>query len=140
MNPKLLKLLVTLLVIITISGIVAVVIVLNLSGEAKGAEEQTLDKMVENSFTSSEMSTDLKDGSFVRIQFQLITNSKDAKQEVEKREFQLKNLFIKESVQLTSEDFKVGLSTLEEKLKDEMNQLMEDGEIVDVYIINKILQ
>ncbi|MBM7571828.1 flagellar basal body-associated protein FliL [Aquibacillus albus] len=140
MNSKLFKTMLTALILMTISGVVALVVVLNVSGEQQSNKELSLDKMVEYSFTTSEMSTDLKDGSFVRIQFQILTDSKKAKEEMEKREFQLKNLFIKESVQLNEEDFKVGLSGLEEKLKTNMNQLMNDGTITDVYIISKIIQ
>ncbi|WP_186577464.1 flagellar basal body-associated FliL family protein [Aquibacillus kalidii] len=139
MNPKLLKILIAILVAITITGVVAFVLVLNVFGDKKD-EPLSLDKMVEYSFTTEEMNTDLQDGSFVQIQFQFMTDSEKAKKEIEQRSFQIKNEFIKQSVSLTEADFKSGLTELESNLKTKMNELMTEGKIIDVYIINKIIQ
>ncbi|MRH42267.1 flagellar basal body-associated protein FliL [Aquibacillus halophilus] len=140
MNRRLFKILISILVVLTILGVVAFVVVLNVSGEQKRSDVLSLKKMVDYSFTTSEMSTDLKDDSFVRIQFRIITDSKKAKEEIENREFQLKNIFIKESVEMEEEDLQVGLSDLEETIKIKMNELMEDGQIKEVYVIGKIVQ
>ncbi|WP_182199163.1 flagellar basal body-associated FliL family protein [Paraliobacillus salinarum] len=138
MNPKLFKMMIVSLIVITIAGVGAIAYIVVNSNES--SEELSIEKMVEYSHTTEEMNTDLKDGSFVQIQFQLITDSKKAKEEVINRQFQLKNIFIKESVDLTEKDFQEGLSALETKLKDQMNELMDDGQIIDVYIISKIIQ
>ncbi|MCT2534530.1 flagellar basal body-associated protein FliL [Aquibacillus koreensis] len=142
MNPKLLKAMVIVLIIITILGIVALVYVLNMpkDGEAKEPKDLSIDEMIEYSVTTAEMQTDLADGSFVQIQFQIVADSKKGKEEITKREFQVKNLFIKESVELTEKDFKTGISELENKMKTGINGLMEEGNITDVYIISKIIQ
>ncbi|ENH98231.1 flagellar basal body-associated protein FliL [Gracilibacillus halophilus YIM-C55.5] len=137
MNPKLMKILVTALVVITIGGAVALYFVLNNSSES---EAMTIDEMVDYSYTTSEMRTDLEDGSFVLIQFQFVTNSKAAKAEIEKREFQVKNEFIKESVSLTTKDFKENLTNLEEHMQSVMNQKMTEGSITDVLITSKVIQ
>ncbi|WP_246049976.1 flagellar basal body-associated protein FliL [Aquibacillus sediminis] len=138
MSPKLFKVMVSILVVLTIAGVVSLVLILN--GSAKGNGELSLDKKVEYSFTTSEMNTDLKDGSFVRIQFQFMMDSKKAKEEIQKREFQIKNILIKQSVSMTEQDFRGGLTELEEKMKTEINKLMNDGKVEEVYIISKILQ
>lgn len=138
MNPKLFKVMIVSLIVITIAGVGAIAYIVLNSNES--SDELSIEKMVEYSHTTEEMNTDLKDGSFVQIQFQLITDSKKAKEEVINRQFQLKNIFIKESVDLTEKDFQEGLSALETKLKDQMNELMDDGQIIDVYIISKIIQ
>lgn len=140
MNPKLFKAMIISLVSITVIGVVAFVVVLNVSGKGSNDGKLSLDKMVEYSFTTEEMSTDLQDGSFVQIQFQIVTDSKKAKEEIQKRQFQLQNLFIKESVTLNEKDFKSGLSELETNLKTNMNEFMSDGKIIDVYITSKIIQ
>lgn len=140
MNPKLFKAMIISLVSITVIGVVAFVVVLNVSGKGSNDGKLSLDKMVEYSFTTEEMSTDLQDGSFVQIQFQIVTDSKKAKEEIQKRQFQLQNLFIKESVTLNEKDFKSGLSELENNLKTNMNEFMSDGKIIDVYITSKIIQ
>ena len=53
----------------------------------------------------------------MRVQFQIVTNGKNAKEEISQRDFQLKNILIKELATMTEEDFKSGLTDLEEKLK-----------------------
>ncbi|CQR47691.1 flagellar basal body-associated protein FliL [Paraliobacillus sp. PM-2] len=138
MNPKLFKTMMITLVIITVAGIGSIAYIMFNSDKATG--ELSIEDMVEYSYTTEEMNTDLKDGSFVQIQFQLITDSKKAREEVINRQFQLKNIFIKESVNLTERDFQEGLAELETKLKNQMNELMDDGTIIDVYIISKIIQ
>ncbi|MDY0408169.1 flagellar basal body-associated FliL family protein [Paracerasibacillus soli] len=82
----------------------------------------------------------LEDGSFVRIQFQVVTDSKQAKKEIEKREFQVKNILIKEIATMKEEDFKSGLGNLEKALQTKLNDVMAEGKVVGVYTINKILQ
>ncbi len=124
--------------IILIVGVGALIYILNSSDDEN--KELSLEEMVEYSYTTEEMSTDLKDGSFVRMQFDIITDSKKARTEIENRSFQFQNLFIKESVNLTEADIQAGLTELETKLKDQMNELMDEGNIIDVYIISKVIQ
>ena len=96
MMSKLMKTMITSLVILLAGAITALVIVINISTPEKVSGEQSIDDMVEYSFESPEVTTDLEDGAFVRVQFQIIADSSDAKKELEKRDFQLKNILIKE--------------------------------------------
>ncbi|WP_010093416.1 flagellar basal body-associated protein FliL [Ornithinibacillus scapharcae] len=138
---KLVKTMLLSLVIIVLVGVVAAVIILNvLDKRDKGEEQQSIDEIVEYSYQTPEITTDLSDGSFVRIQFQIITDSKDAKEEIEKREFQVRNILIKELATKDEDSFKSGLSDVEDILKVELNKVMTEGSIEDVYTINKILQ
>ncbi len=139
MNPKLLKILIISLTTVTIIGIAAFVWVLFFSGDDSDGE-LSLEKVVEYSYTTTELRTDLKDGNFVLIQFQFVTDSKKAKEEIQMREFQVKNEFIKESVVLTEEDFKNNLAEIEDNLKTVMNEQMDEGKITDVYIVSKVIQ
>lgn len=102
--------------------------------------EQSIDDMNEYSYETSEITTDLKDGKFVRIQFQIIADNKKAAKELEKRNFQIENILIKELSLMNEEDFTSGLTEVEEKLQENINEVMNDGEITDVYTIKKILQ
>lgn len=138
MNPKLLKILISMLLFLTIAGAAALYFILN--STSTSGEAMTIDEMVKHSYTTEEMRTDLSDGNYVLIQFQFITNSKDAQKEIEKREFQVKNEFIKQSVHLSAMDFKENLSELENNMKNAMNEEMTEGSIVDVYIISKVIQ
>ncbi|GAB2563464.1 flagellar basal body-associated FliL family protein [Gracilibacillus alcaliphilus] len=139
MSSKLIKILVSALLIIVGAGAGALYIVLSDEPE-QTSSGMTLDEMVENSYTTEEIRTDLPDGKFVLIQFQFITDSTKGLEEIEKREFQIKNEFIKQSAELSAKDFKEDLSSLEENMKTAMNAHMEDGEIAEVLVINKVLQ
>ncbi|WP_306418990.1 flagellar basal body-associated protein FliL [Paucisalibacillus globulus] len=128
------------LLIIVLIGAVAAVIILNVLDKKNDNGEPSIDEIIEYSYQTPEITTDLSDGSFVRIQFQIVTDSKDAKQEIAKREFQVKNILIKELATMDEEAFKSGLSNVEDILKVELNKVMTEGSIIDVYTISKILQ
>lgn len=137
-NSKVFKIILGVLAIIAISGMAAIIFIL--VNEDDPDRELTIDEQIEYSYTTEQISVDLQDGRFVQLQFNLITNNSDARDEVEKRQFQFNNILIKESVNMTSDDIQAGLSELETNLKNEMNELMEEGEITDIYIVGKIVQ
>ena len=130
----------TSILIILFVGMAAFIVVLNMTGDKDKGEAQSIDEIVKYSYQTPEITTDLNDGSFVRIQFQIITDGKDAQEEISKRDFQLKNILIKELAKLSEEDFKSGLTDLEATVKTKLNELMTEGHINDVYTISKILQ
>lgn len=136
---KLAKILITSLSILLVLGIAAFLVVLNLTKDDK-SEALTIDEMNQNSFDTPEITTDLSDGRFVRIQFKLITDNKKGLTELEKREFQIKNIIIKEMAVMKMEDFQSGLSTMEQTLETKLNEVMENGKVEEVYTISKILQ
>lgn len=125
---------------LTILGVVALVFVLNVNGGEEGSGERSIDDIREASFVTEEITTDLKDGSYVRISFQVVTDSTATKKELEKRDFQISNTLIKELSVMKSESFQSGISDLEEKMKLKMNELLTEGKVTDVYTVNKVLQ
>ncbi|MGM8364130.1 flagellar basal body-associated protein FliL [Virgibacillus sp. W0181] len=134
------KTMVTSLIVLLVAGAIAFIIVLNYTGNQNKGEAQSIDEIAEYSYETPEVTTDLNDGSFVRIQFQILTDGKKARNEVTKREFQLKNILIKELAVMNEEDFKSGLSKLEDTLQSKLNEVMTEGNITDVYTTGKILQ
>lgn len=126
--------------VLLVCGIAGFVIVLNVTGESNKSGAQSIDDIVAHSYETPDITTDLEDGSFVRIQFQIITDGKEAKEEISKRDFQLKNILIKELAKMDEEAFKSGLSDLEKTIQEKLNEVMTDGKIIDVYTINKVLQ
>ncbi|SIS37622.1 flagellar basal body-associated protein FliL [Salimicrobium flavidum] len=127
------------LITLTILGVAAIIIILNLNGsEASG--ERSIDEIREASLETEEMTTDLENGGFVRISFRVVADSKDGLEELEKRDFQMKNVIIKQLAQMNEDQFKSDLSTLEETIKLKLNEFMEEGTITDVYTISKVLQ
>ncbi|UOR13901.1 flagellar basal body-associated protein FliL [Halobacillus amylolyticus] len=124
---------------ITIVGVAALIFVLNLdSSEANG--ERPIDEIREASLLTEEITTDLVDGHFVRISFRIVTDSKGALEELEKRDFQMKNILIKELATMEGEAFQGGLGELEEIIKLKLNELMNEGKITEVYTVDKVLQ
>jgi len=136
---NLMKTMVTSLAIVVIGGAIALVVILNMDDDNQ-AEAQSVDEIVKYSYETPEITTDLEDGSFVRIQFQIVTNGKKAREEISKRDFQLKNILIKELATMDEEVFKTGLDELEDSLTDRLNELMTTGNVTEVYTIHKILQ
>lgn len=132
------KVMITSLAVLLIGAISALIVVLNVEGAT--GEEQTIDEAVKYSYETPEIVTDLQDGTFVRIRFQIVTDGKAAHEEISLREFQLVNILIKELAVMDVETFKTGLSDLEETIKDKLNEVMTEGTITDVYTIDKILQ
>lgn len=125
---------------IIVVGVIGFIGVFYFMDDTTDAGELSIDEMNKYSYETPEMTTDLEDGTFVRIQFRLITDGKKSVNEVSQREFQIQNILIKELATMTEDDFREGLSDLEISLKDNLNDVMNDGSITDVYTIDKILQ
>lgn len=136
---RLAKTLITSLSILLVLGIAAFIVVFNFWNNDK-SEALSIDEMNQNSYETPEITTDLSDGHFVRIQFQIITDNKKGRSELEKREFQIKNIIIKEIALMDESNFQEGLTKLEQTLEEKLNEVMEDGKVVEVYTISKILQ
>lgn len=135
---RLAKTFITTCIVILLAG--AGTLVLLLYEEEEASSESAIDDMVELSYETPEITTDLSDGSYVRVQFQIITDGELAKEELSKRDFQLRNMLIKELAIMDEEIFRTGLADLENVVKSKVNELMTDGKVTDVYTISKLLQ
>ncbi|MFG6496780.1 flagellar basal body-associated protein FliL [Fictibacillus sp. UD] len=107
--------------------------------EASEPTAEELDKLM---VQTEEMTTNLADQAYVKIQFEIQADNKDAKHELEKRLFQVKNLIIFEISNMKTEELsgQKGLVSLENTLKTEINKVMQDGKVVRVYTTQKIIQ
>ncbi|GAA4060032.1 flagellar basal body-associated FliL family protein [Amphibacillus indicireducens] len=132
------KVVLVILAVIAIAGVGGVVFLLLDDSDPDRA--LTIEEQVEYAYTTEEINLDLEDNRYVQLQFNILTNNSDARAEIELREFQFKNILIKETVNMTSDQLQSDLAQFEETLKVEMNKLMEEGEITDVYIVGKIVQ
>ncbi|SEN58617.1 flagellar FliL protein [Amphibacillus marinus] len=139
MTNKAFKVVLTCLIMITIIGL-ALVIFLLLNNNNADNDVITIDDQIEASYMTEAMNIDLSDNRYAQLQFRIITDSVDTRDEMEKRIFQFQNLLIKETVDMNSEELNSDLSAFETRLKDEMNVFMEDGEITDIFIVSKIIQ
>lgn len=69
---------ITILISLTIIGIATIVILVYGDQGSVSSEERTIDDMVENSFMTGEIRTDLADNNFLLIQFRIVTDHEDA--------------------------------------------------------------
>ncbi|KAF0820379.1 MULTISPECIES: flagellar basal body-associated protein FliL [unclassified Cytobacillus] len=140
-NNKLLMIMLTMLVAITLIGAIALVIVMKFSG-GEETKEPTIDEVLEASVDIPQVTSNLASDDYIRISFKIQTENKKAKEELQKRDFQVKNLIIQELSEMKAEDIqgKEGQIKLQEDLKTKINGLMQEGKIVQVYITESLLQ
>lgn len=140
-SNKLLMIILIILVTITLVGGIFY-IVYSQSKAGTGYSEPTIDEILVASIDVPEITTNLADKRYVKIQFKIQTNSEEAGKELAKRDFQVKNLIIQELSEMTQEDLKgkPGKLGLQQTLKTQINELMQDGEIKQVYITSYIIQ
>lgn len=141
MKNKALTIMMILLVTITLVGVIALVVILKFSGEEE-TKEPSIEEVIENSVDIPETTTNLMSNDFIRISFKIQTDSKKAKSELEKRDFQVNNIIIEELSELKAEDLqgKKGKELIETKVKDKVNSLMQEGMVERVYITSMMIQ
>lgn len=124
---------------IIIIALVAVIIYFKLNDES---QKQSIDYIVASSWQTKEITTNTKDNQYVRIQFQIQLDNKKAKEEIEKRDFQVYDIIYNSLTEMNAEDFtsQEKIVKLEETLSNEINEILQDGEVVQIYTIEKIIQ
>ncbi|AGX03871.1 MULTISPECIES: flagellar basal body-associated protein FliL [Bacillus] len=140
-NNKLLMIMLFLLIAITLVGAVALVVVMKYTDGAE-EKEPSIEEVLEASVDINQITTNLASDDFIRISFKVETDSKKAKEELEKRDFQVKNIIIQELSEKKAEDLqgKEGKISLQEDLKSKINSLMQNGKVESVYITESLLQ
>jgi len=141
LKSKALTIMMILLVTITLVGAIALVVILKFSGDEE-TKEPSIEEVIENSVDIPETTTNLMSNDFIRISFKIQTNSKKAKSELEKRDFQVNNIIIEELSELKAEELqgKKGKEMIETKVKDKVNSLMQEGMVEKVYITSMMIQ
>lgn len=139
MNRKVLTAMFALIAVITLVGAGALFVLANVD---KQGEEASIDDVLKASVDIPEVTTNLLSGDFIRVAFKIQTDSKDTKEEIEKRDFQINNIIIKELSNMNAEDFEgsEGKVKFEKSLQAKMNKILDSGEVELVYITSLILQ
>ncbi|MFJ7939951.1 flagellar basal body-associated protein FliL [Peribacillus sp. NPDC096622] len=142
MKKNLLTIMLIILVAITLVGVIAVVVVTKLSDPISAEDKPSIDEIVKSSVEVPEITTNLAGNDYIKISFMVQTENKKAKEELGKRNFQVKNIIITELSEMKAEELtgKKGKEKLQEALKTRMNELMEEGKVEKVYITSSILQ
>lgn len=132
---------IVILLVISLLGVVALV-----SMDKFFADEETgepsIDEVLKYSVDFEEITTNLKSGGYVRLTMKVQTDGKKATSELQKREFQVKNIVIHEISNLSSADLSggEGITKLEGDIQAKINEIMQEGEIVKVYATSFLLQ
>lgn len=111
--------------------------------KAGAAGPPSIDEVVKHlSVDTDEMTTNLKDDQFIRIKFTMQVSNQKAKDELTKRQFQVKNtiLYLLSNMSAKNLEGQNGLKDLESTLQQKLNLLMKSGKIVHVYTTEKIIQ
>ena len=130
------------LVMVVLIGVVGIVLWLNFSKGDAAPKEPSIDEVIEQTVEFEEITTNLNSRQFIRISLTIETDSKKAAEELEKRKFQVNSKVIKELSEMSPEDFegKAGNQAFEETIKAQINPLMQEGEVTQVYIVSYIIQ
>jgi flagellar protein FliL len=141
MKNKFLTIMLILLVTITLVGVIALVVILKFS-DGEETKEPSIEEVIEASVDIPEITTNLLSNDFIRISFKVQTDSKNAKEELEKRDFQVNNIIIEELSEMKAEELqgKKGKELIEGKVKDKVNSLMQEGMVEKVYITSMMIQ
>lgn len=140
-NNKLVMSLVIMLGIVILAAAAAVFFLMR--GQAEGGpKELGIDEVLESSVDVEEITANLATDDYIRVSFKIQTDSKKAKEELEKRDFQTRNVIIYELSEKKAEDLqgKDGKLLLEDTIKDKLNGVMQEGKVVKVYITEALLQ
>lgn len=129
-----------LLTAILLVGTFALIVIMKM-GDKDNEKAPTIDEVLEVSVDVPEITTNLKNGDYVKISFKVQTDGKKTKEEFEKRDFQVKNLIIAELSEMSAADLegKAGKQNLETKMEEKINELMQEGKIEKVYITSYII-
>ena len=140
-NNKLLTIMLIILVSITLIGVVAVVVVTQLN-KGTAAEVQNIDDIVESSVDIDEITTNIAGDNYIKIALKIQTTSKDSAAELKKRDFQVKSILIEQLSEMSKKDLEgaKGKEMLANTLKTKINQLMQEGEVQQVYFTSYIIQ
>lgn len=131
------------LVAISLVGVLAVVVINKMNAPTTEAETQpTADEIVAASVEIPEITTNLAGNEYIKIMFTIQTDGEKTKEELEKRIFQAKNIIISELSEIKGEDLtgKAGKEKLQEAVKKDINEIMQEGKVEQVYITSLILQ
>lgn len=138
-NNKLVTILLVVIVLMTLIGAALFVFVTKFN-QPQVAAEPPIDKLVEVSVDVPEVMTNLADKRVVKVALKIQTTSKAAAEELTKRNFQINNIIIEELSELTTEDLKgkQGKQLFKKAVKTKLNELMQEGEVKEVYLTSFI--
>ncbi|AEH53201.1 flagellar basal body-associated protein FliL [Weizmannia coagulans] len=138
---KMVRIMLVMISVILLAGIITIVVIYK-SNEATNATGPNIDEVVDSSVDIDTMTTNLKDNHIVQIAIKIEGNDKKAKEELTKRDFQIKDIMIDELSNMNMQDLQSeqGKQKFKTDIKNRLNKMMQDGEVVNVYITSFVIQ
>ena len=139
---KLISKMIIILLSLTLIGSIAVIVTLKYTEQAITEKGPSIDDVIKASVDVTDIKTNLKSNNYISISFKIQMDSKKAAAELQKRDFQVRDIIIKRLSDMSAQDFEGTqvLSTLETDIAKQIDQLMENGHVVKIYTTSKVLQ
>ncbi|MDP1497633.1 flagellar basal body-associated protein FliL [Bacillus velezensis] len=139
MKKKLVIILLIILIVIAGLGTAAYFVV---SGHSSKDKKPTIDEVVAATVSVDDITTNLKSDSIIRIGIKLETDSAKAKEELEKRDFQVKDNIISILADTSAGEIEgdKGREAFKQSLKEKVNSYLQEGKVQKVYITSFNLQ
>ncbi|AEP90783.1 flagellar basal body-associated protein FliL [Bacillus subtilis] len=137
------KLMIILLIILIVIGALGAAAYFVLGGKSEKSEaKKSIDEIVASSVDVEEITTNLKSDNIVRLAIKLETDSDKSKEELEKRDFQVKDAVISLLADTNADQIEgdKGKETFKKELKDKINSYLQEGKVEKVYITSFNLQ
>ncbi|MFS0643486.1 flagellar basal body-associated protein FliL [Siminovitchia sp. 179-K 8D1 HS] len=140
MGKRIIRILLILLIVLLLGGTAFLLINDKINGKSK-EKEPSIDEILEASVHVNDITTNLLDDRYIKLSLTIETNGAEAKEELEKRDFQIRNIILSELADMESGDLqgKEGKRKLEDMIKGKMNEMLQNGEIKKVYITSYIV-
>ncbi|AGE63476.1 MULTISPECIES: flagellar basal body-associated protein FliL [Bacillus] len=137
------KLMIILLIILIVIGALGAAAYFVLGGKSEKSEaKKSIDEIVASSVDVEEITTNLKSDNIIRLAIKLETDSDKSKEELEKRDFQVKDAVISLLADTNADQIEgdKGKETFKKELKDKINSYLQKGKVEKVYITSFNLQ
>ncbi|NJI51737.1 flagellar basal body-associated protein FliL [Bacillus subtilis] len=137
------KLMIILLIILIVIGALGAAAYFVLGGKSEKSEaKKSIDEIVASSVDVEEITTNLKSDNIIRLAIKLETDSDKSKDELEKRDFQVKDAVISLLADTNADQIEgdKGKETFKKELKDKINSYLQEGKVEKVYITSFNLQ
>lgn len=107
------------------------------------SEQPSIDDIVDKRLVKiGEITTNLKNDQYIKMALSIQVTSEDAKSELKKRQFQVKNTIITLLADMEAGHIqgKKGIDAFESDLKQAINEYLNQGEVEHVFITKKLVQ
>ncbi|MDO3659418.1 flagellar basal body-associated protein FliL [Bacillus sp. C28GYM-DRY-1] len=141
MKKKLMIILLIILIVIGALGAAAYFVLGGKPGE-KSEAKKSIDEIVASTVEIEEITTNLKSDNIIRLAIKLETDSDKSKEELEKRDFQVKDAVISQLADTKANEIEgdKGKEAFKKELKEKLNSYLQEGKVEKVYITSFNLQ